>query len=312
MQIQPYNPLMNGNKQIVALVLGMHRSGTSALTGMLDKFGACVPLTKDTVVSADNPKGHWEHRGINKINDQILRHFGQTWTTWQSLDLDQTPRELINALEGMLKNLIEEAEGLPVVFKDPRISILLPLWLRVLEKLEMEVKLFFCIRHPDAVAKSLQKRNQLCYERGLLLWLHYNFQSLQFIGNKPSYKIIFPAWLEDPESLYHNTSEILGIRWPVAWPQCSDNAISFVDTHLVHNQKLSKSDHPLLERCLMLFRLLERAPASGPDGSQKNEIESMKEQVLPWMNVCASVVLDERELWRKKINEMYYLINRNI
>ena len=305
---------MNRNKKIVALVLGMHRSGTSALTGILDKFGACVPLAKDTAVSADNPKGHWEHRGINKINDQILRYFGQTWTTWQSLDLDQTPRELVNALEGMLKILIEEAEGSPVVFKDPRNSILLPLWLGVLEKLDVEVKLLFCIRHPHAVAKSLQKRNQLCYERGLILWLHYNFQLLRYVDNKPSYKLIFPAWLEDPQSLHQNTSEILGLRWPSDWSQCSDEAMSFIDSHLVHNrnENLSSSDHPLLEQCLMLFRLLERSPASGPSSDQQNEIESLKKQLLPWMNICATVVLDERELWRKKINEMYNLINRNI
>ncbi|MEJ2177072.1 MAG: hypothetical protein P8Y12_03790 [Gammaproteobacteria bacterium] len=66
------------NKKTVILILGMHRSGTFAVTGLLDSFGASVPLAEDTPISAGNPKGHWEHWGVNNINDQILRHFGQT------------------------------------------------------------------------------------------------------------------------------------------------------------------------------------------------------------------------------------------
>ena len=66
------------NKQIL-LVVGMHRSGTSGLTGILSKFGADVPLSPTTRINADNPKGHWEHTELNRINDDVLRQFGMTW-----------------------------------------------------------------------------------------------------------------------------------------------------------------------------------------------------------------------------------------
>ena len=303
---------MNGNKKIAVLVLGMHRSGTSALTGLLDKFGAIVPLAKDTVVSADNPKGHWEHRRVNKINDQILRHFGQTWTTWQPLDLAQTPRHLIAALEEVLRALITEGEAAPVVFKDPRISILLPVWLRVLEKMDVDVKLFLSVRHPEAVAESLRKRNHLCLERGLLLWLHYNLQAFLNIGKNPVFKLMFPDWLEEPKLLHQFSSERLALCWPASWNECEERAMSFVDGDLVHNQKFVETDYPLMAQCLALFNMIEQMSDSGPDNGQLEEIEIFNAQISPWLEICANVMMNERELWRKKINDMYSLINRNI
>lgn len=303
---------MDSNKKIVALVLGMHRSGTSALTGLLDKFGAVVPLAKDTIVSTDNPKGHWEHRGINKINDQILRHFGQTWTTWQPLDLAQIPRHLTNALEDLISALIAETEERPVVFKDPRICILLPVWLQVLEKLDVEIKLFLCVRHPDAVAVSLQKRNQLCIERGLLLWLHYNLQSFRNIGNKPILKLMFPDWLEEPKALYQSSSEIFALNWPESWDDCGQRAMSFVDRDLVHHQNSVEPNHPLMAQCLALFNLIGEMSDSGPYRDELDDIETFYAQISPWMEISANVMMNERDLWRKKINDMYSLINRNI
>ena len=57
------------------VVLGMHRSGTSALTGMLHRLGVALgehlmPATND------NPRGYWEHADIVKVHERLMAALG--------------------------------------------------------------------------------------------------------------------------------------------------------------------------------------------------------------------------------------------
>ena len=51
----------------------MHRSGTSALTGMLAKAGLDVlDDLMDRPDDAINLKGYWESEGLMQVNDRLL------------------------------------------------------------------------------------------------------------------------------------------------------------------------------------------------------------------------------------------------
>ena len=65
-------------KKIAILVAGMHRSGTSLLTRVLDISGCDLPAT---LVEAHptNDLGHWEPRKIVFLNDEILASAGSSW-----------------------------------------------------------------------------------------------------------------------------------------------------------------------------------------------------------------------------------------
>src|SRR6185312_15331109 len=108
------------------LVLGMHRSGTSALTGMLRCLG--VALGHDLMpATADNPRGYWEHAGIVAIHQQAMGAHGMAWD-----DIRAMPPELAHD-RGMADRIAEilsaEFAGSPLwAVKDPRLSRLLPLW----------------------------------------------------------------------------------------------------------------------------------------------------------------------------------------
>lgn len=62
------------NRQAL-LVLGMHRSGTSALTGVLAKLGATPPLTP-MPDNEFNPKGYWVLHPLAMLHERILRSAG--------------------------------------------------------------------------------------------------------------------------------------------------------------------------------------------------------------------------------------------
>src|SRR3546814_5662569 len=67
------------------IVLGMHRSGTCALAGVLAKLGAQTPKTLMTL-QRDNPRGFFESAALAKLHDQLLRSAGSCWHDWSKFD----------------------------------------------------------------------------------------------------------------------------------------------------------------------------------------------------------------------------------
>ena len=69
------------------LVLGMHRSGTSALTRLLNLHGAVLG---DDLLPAghDNPSGFWELREAVAIHERLLAGLGMAWDDPRALPPD--------------------------------------------------------------------------------------------------------------------------------------------------------------------------------------------------------------------------------
>jgi glycosyltransferase involved in cell wall biosynthesis len=150
------------------IVLGMHRSGTSMLTGSLQQAGLTLG---DVVTEAPhNVKGNRENRAVMFMQEDLLKCNGGSWDSppavvkWESLHL--AVRDLF-----ISRFRAEKLWG----FKDPRTLLTLDGWLEALPTAEF-VGIF---RHPALVARSLNKRNGLPIERGLALWQAYNVRLLQ-------------------------------------------------------------------------------------------------------------------------------------
>ena len=60
------------------LVMGMHRSGTSALARVLSLRGAELPAHL-MPPNHGNASGYWEPAPIVAINDEMLEYFGSAW-----------------------------------------------------------------------------------------------------------------------------------------------------------------------------------------------------------------------------------------
>jgi len=118
------------------IVLGMHRSGTSALARVLNLLGCDLPKNL-MAANPTNEAGHWEPQLIAALNDRILESGGSSWDDW----LRFNPRWLDSP---KAEEFCEEAVELTrsefggsrlFVLKDPRICRLLPFWQRVLQRL---------------------------------------------------------------------------------------------------------------------------------------------------------------------------------
>lgn len=58
------------------MVVGMHRSGTSAVTRAANLLGVPLGRADDLYSAEDNPSGHWESRQLRDLDNVTLHVFG--------------------------------------------------------------------------------------------------------------------------------------------------------------------------------------------------------------------------------------------
>ena len=156
------------------VVLGMHRTGTSAMTRMLSLLGAHLP--KQLMGANEwNPSGHWEPQTVADLNDEILQTLDSAWDDVFAF----RPRTYLSNFDRFylgraLECLHQGFDGSElIVLKDPRISVLATFWDRVLREAGYGVHYVIMVRNPIEVAESLRARDQFPLEKSLLLWSSY-------------------------------------------------------------------------------------------------------------------------------------------
>ena len=178
----------------VVVILGMHRSGTSALSGALAQMG--VDFGKRlTSPSKHNPKGYFEHPEIAALHDSLLQALGSSWDDYLSLPSGWAEEEITREIRSSLIALLKRDFGDGSLFgvKDPRLCRMMPLWFPIFETLSAEPHFVLTVRHPWEVAESLARRNGLKPSKSVLLWLDH---TLQAESATRGYKRVFVAFDE--------------------------------------------------------------------------------------------------------------------
>ncbi len=223
---------------MTVFITGMHRSGTSMVTRLLNLCGLDLgPKERMLPPKADNPAGFWENYDIFAINEALLQKLGGGWdfrppeikAGWhQSSDLDD--------LRVMAEKLIKTFNGKnPWGWKDPRFCFTLPFW----KSLIPDSKVIICLRHPMEVAGSLMKRNGHSRAFGLNLWLEHNRQLLDF--TEPEQRLVthYDAYFVNPQQELYRLVSWLG--WSVP-EHIISQACESVANNLRHHNSQEHSD----------------------------------------------------------------------
>ena len=159
------------------VIAGCHRSGTSALAGALARLGWVLP--SDMVgAGRGNERGHFESHAVVQANDRILDACDRLWFDPKPLpDGWSEATSVLDALGAAGDLLASEFEGQPYLVKDPRLSLLLPLWRAPLEAFGGPPMVLIACRNPYEIAKSLKKRNGFNVPHGLALWQSYMLEA---------------------------------------------------------------------------------------------------------------------------------------
>ena len=191
------------------LVVGMHRSGTSALTGALGRLGLAVPAADDLVAGRyDNPV-HYESQVLNDLDDAILAALGGSWSAPPALGPGWETSPAVLEASRPAPSAARRAfpRPGPVVWKDPRLCLLLPLWRALLPSPVVPV---FLWRSPHAVARSLRARQGFPLSLGLALWERYTRHALTALAGHGGYVLRYEELLADPRAALGPLAQWLG------------------------------------------------------------------------------------------------------
>lgn len=220
------------NKLVV--VLGMHRSGTSAITRGLQVMGVSLGDRMMPPVEGDNAKGYWEDTDLNALNIEMLSAIDSAWCHLASIEASDV--EILRKQDFLLRavELLRQKVGsVPVFgFKDPRVAKLLPFWKEVFNHCQFDVSYLLVVRHPVSVVKSLAKRGGFEAEQSYLLWLDHVITSLiGSVGNK-RVLVDYDRLMQSPDHELMRVAECTGLEIDPVELQSYKN--EFLDQDLRH------------------------------------------------------------------------------
>lgn len=260
------------------VVLGMHRSGTSAIAGALSKMGIALG-TKLLPGNEYNEKGHFENIHIINANNDILDSLYSSWDDLLLLDEEWWQRPNLIPHRNAIKRILHQEFSANELFciKEPRISIILPFWISILQELNIEPLFIIPLRHPLEVAESLKARDGFSVEKGLLLWMN-NVLSIEFFSRP--YKrcfVSFDDFLRNPADELHYVFDKLGLVLPENPSQLDTIADGLLDPKLKHHNisdlSLSNSALSFIDRFnTILFKFKQDADLETGDLTAIDEI----------------------------------------
>jgi len=247
------------------VVLGMHRSGTSAFTGILDILGLHLG-TRMLETQDDNPKGFFENKYVVLANDCILETLNTSWDDTLPLPSDWLHRFEGSQLEQDIRQFLRTdlaQDGLTAL-KDPRLSRLLPLWLPLFAAENVTPCFALVIRNPLEIADSLAQRNGFSVEKSLVLWMQYMLDAECHTRHHARGFVQYQSLLAEPRASVEHVFSSTGLVPPEFSAQNAEELAQFLDRNMRHHEV---SDAELDERCPAVianyYRLLCRIADSG-------------------------------------------------
>ena len=154
----------------VLVILGQHRGGTSLLSGSLNRVGAYMGESYEYESDEYNAKGYYENGWVDTFNNEVLYYLGSTWHKVSPIDSNwfensKSDEILVNLRTKLKKFICGDLSTMPkdcfYLIKDPRISLIIPLYLDVFTELGLDPKFIFADRETEEIVESLVHRDSL-------------------------------------------------------------------------------------------------------------------------------------------------------
>jgi hypothetical protein len=235
-----------GTKGLGVLVIGMHRSGTSAVTAMLTQLGLNPPRADDLLPPSPwNERGNGESKSLVELNDRLLGELGGSWSAPPELSSRWASAGSLAGLKTEAFEVFTSTAGAwPFAWKDPRNCILMPFWTSVIGS---PVAAVFVYREPLEVARSLQARNHFPVTHGLALWERYVRTAAANLAGFPTIAVEFTQVLSEPAAWCHQLVEFLASVDVSVDPERVTLAAGSSESRLVHQRSATDAQGGLVE-----------------------------------------------------------------
>lgn len=285
-------------KQAV-LVLGMHRSGTSAVAAGIEQLGVVMG---SSLLHGDewNPKGYFEEKKIVEFNNRLLDLCGLRWDS-NVVPSEQHAQVWAQEQSTGVQLLLELFSGTQVWgFKDPRMCLLGSFWKPVFASQGVSPRLLFVLRDPAEVANSLARRDGIAVKRTAWLWFAHLLGSLEYIEEHSDLCLIdFAALLRDPAMVLGKLASWLDLHPDEQ--TISAFASEFISPDLSHGS--AASDLVLPPLVVRAFKYWRNVAASGEDvkaalgASEWQQIrDTYEDEVRPYLASVMQFFEGDRQL----------------
>ena len=281
----------------VILVLGMHRSGTSAVTRCLNLLGAEVG-NKLIPPAEDNRSGFWEHADVVAVHEELLKDLGRAWHDARALPEGWPLSAAARKARVKLARLIADefdASALCAV-KDPRLCRFVPLWREVLLESGLDAVALLVVRHPAEVACSLNARDGLRCETTCLNWLQHFVEAETATRGMPRSLLAYDDLLADWRNVFAKAGRALRVQWPVPIEDAHPTIDAFLDRterHHVASQGFCSAPE-VLERLYGFCRAFD--PERQDWKAISRVVDGCRLIAPPFLNRLAGLVAEGRAL----------------
>jgi hypothetical protein len=218
-------------------VLGMHRSGTSLVAGVLRLLGADLG-PRDGMLLADaldNPRGYWEQRAVVDVNNELLARLSGSSSTPPALQPGWERRPDLDDLRERAGDILSRFDPACVwAVKDPRLSLTLPFWRPLVDESAAVISL----RAPRDVAASLARRDPggpMSRRAWTQVWRRYTEAALANAAGLPSRTLFYDDWFADRDGQMRALSGLLEELGHHAGGAAQAAVDDFVATKLRHH-----------------------------------------------------------------------------
>ncbi len=295
-------------------VIGMHRSGTSATSGLLSHLGLGAPKVEDLLKETPgNLRGNWESTSLNLLDERLLGHLGGSWLAPPALAPGWQDDSALDSFKAEAFGLFAAVFGpRPIVWKDPRASILLPFWRTVVKP---PVAAIFVHRDPSEVVASLHARDELRMTHGFALWERYIRSGAANLVGIPTFVLSYESLLESPREWCDRLVTFLGDVSVTIDRSRIQYAMGFLDQELRHARAPS-SDSSVPESTRDLVRNLgslegSHHPWTTPDlGAEPiwvDDVLAMRFEIESLQNRLLGIETSRTMQWARQVHKVVRL-----
>jgi hypothetical protein len=226
-------------------ILGMHRSGTSALAGSCRHLGIHLGDNMRAPRLGLNDRGHFEHLGIVNAHERLLLHLGSSWDDIRPLPSHWWEDASVARFRAEIARTLQRDFALSPVWavKDPRMCRLAPMWGQIFQELGCQFAFVLIFRHPYEVARSLERRDGFRLEKSARLWLENNLAAEKGTRGFPRVFVSFDDLLSNPLATCAHIEEAVNLRFPKRYEEAQEGIYDFLEPQLRHH--VARSDQSL-------------------------------------------------------------------
>jgi O-antigen biosynthesis protein len=214
----------------------MHRSGTSALTRVINLLGADLPANVMPPNFA-NEAGYFESNDLMVVHDELLESAGSDWHDWRAFNPDWYTSPDAPAFKERVLGVLRHdySQSRLFVIKDPRVCRFFPFWRDILEEFGAAPAIAIPVRNPLEVMASLRQRDGFPLAKAALMWLRHVIDAERTTRGLPRAVVTYDALLSDWPGVIASLGTRLGVSWPRRGAATDLEIERFLATKLRHH-----------------------------------------------------------------------------